>query len=66
MTTLYWQTVLGVLTLSYVFYGVLQWINFRRRLPPGPLGLPWIGNSHQIPSIKPWRTFAEWNKIYGE
>ena len=34
-------------------------------MPPGPRGLPFIGNKHQVPSIKPWRKFAEWNKQYG-
>ncbi|OBZ66931.1 3-hydroxyphenylacetate 6-hydroxylase [Grifola frondosa] len=34
-------------------------------MPPGPRGLPFIGNKHQVPSIKPWRQFAEWNRQYG-
>ncbi|KAH7912492.1 cytochrome P450 [Hygrophoropsis aurantiaca] len=34
-------------------------------MPPGPLGLPWIGNKHQMPALKPWRKFADWNKQYG-
>ncbi|KAG0698338.1 cytochrome P450 [Suillus ampliporus] len=34
-------------------------------MPPGPRGLPWIGNRHQIPAAKPWRKFAEWNRQYG-
>ncbi|EKM78384.1 hypothetical protein AGABI1DRAFT_41945 [Agaricus bisporus var. burnettii JB137-S8] len=34
-------------------------------MPPGPLGLPWIGNRSQVPSFKPWIKFAEWNKEYG-
>ncbi|EGO01020.1 hypothetical protein SERLA73DRAFT_71993 [Serpula lacrymans var. lacrymans S7.3] len=34
-------------------------------MPPGPPGLPWIGNKHQMPAVKPWRKFAEWNTQYG-
>ncbi|KAF8153046.1 cytochrome P450 [Crassisporium funariophilum] len=34
-------------------------------MPPGPLGLPFIGNRHQLPANKPWRKFAEWSKQYG-
>ncbi|KAI0050340.1 cytochrome P450 [Auriscalpium vulgare] len=34
-------------------------------MPPGPKGLPWIGNRSQLPASKPWRKFTEWNKQYG-
>jgi hypothetical protein len=34
--------------------------------PPGPRGWPLIGNIRDIPQIKPWLTFAEWGKKYGE
>ena len=34
-------------------------------MPPGPKGLPLVGNKYQVPSIKPWRTFAAWNGLYG-
>ena len=37
----------------------------KQNMPPGPRGLPFIGNKHQVPSIKPWHKFAEWNKKYG-
>ncbi|KAG1734315.1 cytochrome P450 [Suillus lakei] len=34
--------------------------------PPGPRGWPLVGNISDIPHIKPWLTFAEWGKKYGE
>lgn len=33
--------------------------------PPGPKGLPLIGNIADMPSVKPWITFAEWGQKYG-
>ena len=38
----------------------------RLRMPPGPLGVPLLGNKHQMPAVKPWVKFAELNKTYGE
>ncbi|KAI1792390.1 cytochrome P450 [Ganoderma leucocontextum] len=46
------------------FLLVRQYVQ-RRNMPPGPRGFPFIGNKHQVPSIKPWRKFANWNKQYG-
>jgi hypothetical protein len=34
-------------------------------LPPGPPGLPWVGNVIGIDSGAPWVTYAEWAKTYG-
>ncbi|KAG1765989.1 cytochrome P450 [Suillus placidus] len=34
--------------------------------PPGPPGWPLIGNALDMPHIKPWLTFAEWGKKYGD
>jgi len=35
-------------------------------LPPGPKGLPLIGNVADMPSSKEWMTFAEWGHKWGE
>ncbi|KAG0699881.1 cytochrome P450 [Suillus ampliporus] len=34
--------------------------------PPGPSGWPLVGNVTDMPHIKPWLTFAEWGKRYGD
>ena len=34
-------------------------------LPPGPRGLPLIGNELQIPRDKQWLCFDKWRKQYG-
>lgn len=53
-----------ILLASAVFVLVRHHVR-SRNMPPGPRGLPFIGNKHQVPSIKPWRRFAEWNRQYG-
>ncbi|EIW86000.1 cytochrome P450, partial [Coniophora puteana RWD-64-598 SS2] len=40
----------------------------RRRgaLPPGPLGIPFIGSAFQVNAAKPWVTFCDWRRRYGD
>ncbi|KIJ51013.1 hypothetical protein M422DRAFT_244990 [Sphaerobolus stellatus SS14] len=35
-------------------------------LPPGPKGLPIVGNWFQLPINLPWETYTKWSKKYGE
>lgn len=37
----------------------------RYRLPPGPRGLPILGNIFNAPQEHEWRTFQEWGRKYG-
>ncbi|KAF8880682.1 hypothetical protein BD779DRAFT_1421237, partial [Infundibulicybe gibba] len=34
--------------------------------PPGPKGLPIIGNLLDVPTEKQWLVFMEWTKTYGD
>lgn len=36
-----------------------------RKLPPGPKGIPLLGNIFQIPTQLPWIRFYEMSKVYG-
>ena len=38
----------------------------RQRLPPGPKGLPLLGNLWDVPAEYPWLTYAQWATTYGD
>ena len=37
----------------------------RSPLPPGPKGVPVLGNLLQMPTEYEWLTFSKWGEIYG-
>ncbi|THU76194.1 cytochrome P450, partial [Dendrothele bispora CBS 962.96] len=60
---MHWENLALALLLFCVFY------YFRRtrigRCPPGPRGLPILGNLFQLDNANSWRTFAKWKDSYG-
>ncbi|KAK0222553.1 cytochrome P450 [Armillaria nabsnona] len=61
------------LDISITLVGLIfAWHLFRRTrrstapFPPGPRGLPLLGNLLDMPSQKEWLTFAKWGEKYGE
>ncbi|KAG6862603.1 hypothetical protein C0991_011277, partial [Blastosporella zonata] len=57
------QTFGACLVLPYLAWRIL----FKgKQHPPGPRGLPFIGNTHQAPRPFSWKWYEELRNIYGK
>ena len=55
---------IALLFLVYILKSVFSKAR-KPPLPPGPKGLPLVGNILDMPSEKDWLTFAKWGETYG-
>ena len=64
LNSIQYPLVLVVLTLfSLVLYEFATDLQYPK--PPGPRGLPILGNIFQFPKEKEWLTYAAWAGKYG-
>ncbi|KAJ6448206.1 cytochrome P450 [Mycena sanguinolenta] len=49
-----------------LWLAVHAWGSQRARRPPGPRGLPIVGNALQLPTNYDWETLSRWTKEYGD
>jgi hypothetical protein len=55
--------VVSLLLLTFIGF---RWaLDKRRRLPPGPRGLPFIGNAFDLPKSYEWLHWAKQKDLYG-
>lgn len=62
---LYWLVLLASLVLIRVLFGNRR-NNRGLPHPPGPTGLPFIGNVRDVPKKYAWVTYFQWSTDYGE
>ena len=57
-----------LITCRYIAQFVEKRVSSQRdRFPPGPKGLPIVGNAFDMPALSdwPWLKYHEWSKVYG-
>lgn len=57
------SAIILLITIFYFFH--YHCVQKRKQYPPGPLPLPFLGNTAQLDEKDPHKTFIEWRKKYG-
>lgn len=65
LTLEYLVLYIALLSLFFAFVVRIRLGDRSRRYPPGPRGLPILGNLFDIPRRAPWETYTRWGKQYG-
>lgn len=51
--------------IAFIVFSIVK-KRHQSRLPPGPKGVPFLGNIYDVPAKEQWLTYARWSKEYGE
>ena len=57
--------LIAVTTLALVVLGILYFKRNTHTFPPGPRGVPLLGNIFDVPKQDEWRVYAEWSRLFG-
>ncbi|KAK7449239.1 hypothetical protein VKT23_013384 [Stygiomarasmius scandens] len=55
-----------LLVALYCIFRLATKTRLRAPLPPGPAGIPLLGNLFDMPQERDWETFAKWGDQYGD
>lgn len=58
-------TTLFVAALAYLLLKAIRARRIRALMPPGPPGIPFLGNALQLYTAETFRQLAEWGNTYG-